>query len=384
MTFALQMGDTATFRMAKQRLREVLIDWYTYTPGEQRFYFARYPRWGALIGFDTSYDSDTFNDHHFHYGYFVYASAILCMLDDDFRTQYGAMAREVARDYANWQRSADQPWFRTLDPYCGHSFAGGLGNGGNGNGQESTSEAIQGWGGVYMLGAALQDKEMLEAGIMGYTLETRATAEYWFDRQRRNIDYTKYQHPYCCNLTMQGVGWWTWFSGDPVWMHSIQWLPISPVLTNHFCEDLAFTRWDYTEMYSHKEVGDYESASGGLGDESGLGNVCLSYLSLFDADSAARVWDRMDRMGKPLAKTPTPAVSPIGLRTRIVRWARNATTSSPTIPWRASIPTPSADKTPTLSITPATHPSPYVSSAITIQHSAISNQLTPPSPSRTD
>ena len=57
MTFALQMGDEASFRMAKQRLKETLIDWYTYTPGEQRFYFARYPRWGALIGFDTSYDS---------------------------------------------------------------------------------------------------------------------------------------------------------------------------------------------------------------------------------------------------------------------------------------------------------------------------------------
>ena len=304
MTFALQMGDTATFRMAKQRLKEVLIDWYTYSPGEERFYFARYPRWGALVGMDPSYDSDTFNDHHFHYGYFVYASAILCMLDDDFRTQYGPMAREVARDYANWQRSADEPWFRTLDPYCGHSFAGGMGNGGNGNGQESTSEAIQGWGGVYMLGAALQDPDMLEAGIMGYTLETRATAEYWFDRQRRNIDFTKYHHPYCCNLTMQGVGWWTWFSGDPVWMHSIQWLPISPILTNHFSEDLAFTRWDYTEMYAAKEVGNYEAEKNGLGDESGLGNVCLSYLSLFDADSAIHVWDRMDRMGKALAKNP--------------------------------------------------------------------------------
>lgn len=304
MTFALQMGDTATFRMAKQRLKDVLADWYTYTPGEPRFYFARFPRWGALVGFDTSYDSETFNDHHFHYGYFVYASAVLCMLDDEFRTQYGPMAREVARDYANWQRSADEPWFRMLDPYCGHSFAGGMGNAGNGNGQESTSEAIQGWGGVWLLGAALQDQQMLEAGIMGYTLETRAAAEYWFDRKRRNIDFTKYNHPYCCNLTMQGVGWWTWFSGDPVWMHSIQWLPISPVLTNHFCEDIAFTRWDYTEMYGSKEVGDYEAATGGLGDESGLGNVCLSYLSLFDADSAARVWNRMDQMGKALAKNP--------------------------------------------------------------------------------
>ena len=87
-------------------------------------------------------------------------------------------------------------------------------------------------------------------------------------------------------------------------MHSIQWLPISPILTNHFCEDLDFTRWDYTEMYKAKEVKDYEAESGGLGDESGLGNVCLSYLSLFDADSAIRVWNRMDKMGKPLAKNP--------------------------------------------------------------------------------
>jgi len=304
MTFALQLGDTATFRLAKQRLKQTLIDWYTYTPGEQQFYFARYPRWGALIGFDPSYDSDTFNDHHFHYGYFVYASAVLCMLDDDFRTQYGKMVREVARDYANWQRSGDEPWFRTFDPYCGHSFAGGLGNGGNGNGQESSSEAIQGWGGVWMLGAALNDKEMLEAGIMGYTLETKATSEYWFDRKRRNIDFTKYNHPYCCNLTMQGVGWWTWFSGDPVWMHSIQWLPISPILTNCLGEDLAFARWDYTQMYAKKEVGNYEAAQNGLGDESGLGNVCLSYLSLFDADSAARVWNNMDKLGKALAKNP--------------------------------------------------------------------------------
>ena len=305
MTAAYQLGDTAAFELAKSRLRQTLVDWYTYTPGETQYYFARYPRWGALVGFDTSYDSDTFNDHHFHYGYFVYSSALLCLFDPDFREQYGPMVREVAKDYANYDRTDTRyPWFRTLDPYCGHSFAGGMGNEGNGNGQESTSEAMQGWGGVWMLGAALGDKDLLEAGIFGYTLEARGTAEYWFDRERRNIDFTKYLHPYCCNLTMQGVGWWTWFSGDPVWMHSIQWLPISPVLQNYLSEDLDFARWDYAEMYAKKEVGDYEAPEKGLGDESGLGNVCLSYLALFDPDSAARVWDRMDRMGKAIAKNP--------------------------------------------------------------------------------
>ena len=305
MTFALQMGDTTTYLMAKKRLRATLENWYTYTPGEQNMYFARFPRWGAMVGFDTSYDSETFNDHHFHYGYFIYASAVLCMLDADFKSKYGAMAREVALDYACWLRDNHRyPLFRTFNPYCGHSFAGGMGNGGNGNGQESSSEAMQSWGGVWLLGEALGDQAMRDAGIFGYTVEAKATAEYWFDRKRRNIDYTKYTHPYCCNLTMQGVGWWTWFSGDPVWMHSIQWLPTSPILTNYFSQDLAFTRWDYTEMYSHKEVGDYEAATGGLGDESGLGNVCLSYLALFDADSAARVWDSMDAKNKALAKNP--------------------------------------------------------------------------------
>ena len=325
MTTAYQLGDTATFELAKSRLRATLIDWYTYTVGEDQYYFAYYDRWGALVGFDPSYDSDTFNDHHFHYGYFVYASALLCMLDDDFRQQYGPMARLVALDYANpylqtsapqssifkrsdlpstAQRSTSFPLFRTFNPYLGHSFAGGMGNEGNGNGQESSSESMQGWGGVWMLGAALGDEDLMEAGIYGYTLEARGTAEYWFDRGRRNIDYTKYLHPYCCNLTMQGVGWWTWFSGDPVWMHSIQWLPISPILQNYLTEDRAFARWDYTQMYAAKEVGNYEAPTGGLGDESGLGNVCLSYLALFDPDSAANVWTRMRQMGKALAKNP--------------------------------------------------------------------------------
>lgn len=311
MTTSLQMGDTATYRIAKKRLKEYLINWYTYTPGETQFYFAYYNRWRALVGFDVSYDSDTFNDHHFHYGYFIYASAVLCMLDPEFKAQYGAMAREVARDYANWTRDdysnptggvLREPWFRMFSPYDGHSFAGGMGNGGNGNGQESTSESMQSWVGIWMLGMALGDPEMLQAGVMGYTVEARATAEYWFDRDRTNIDYTKYTHPWCCNLTMAGVGWWTWFSGDPVWMHSIQWLPISPGLQNYLSEDREFARWDYTEMYAHKEVGNYEAATGGLGNESGLGNVCLSYLALFDPDSAAHVWDRMDQQGKPLAK----------------------------------------------------------------------------------
>lgn len=296
MTFAHEMGEDDLFEQCRSRLRESLEDWLTYTPGESQRFFARYDRWGALVGYDTSYDSDTFNDHHFHYGYFTYAGALLALVDDDFRAKYGEMLKLVAKDYANWDRTDKRfPWLRTFSPWSGHSYAGGLGNTGNGNGQESTSEAMQGWGGVYLLGVALGDKEMRDAGIFGWVTESKGVAEYWFDRDKENIDRTLYKHPYCSNLTAAGIGWWTWFSGDPVWMHSIQWMPISPCL-DYLSEDLDFAKWDYEQMWSSKEIGGWTtttSTESTLSQEKGLGNVVLSYLQRYDPDQAAKIMDEM-------------------------------------------------------------------------------------------
>lgn len=318
MMFAREMGETALFNQCRDRLKAALVNWLTYTPGEDNMFFARYDRWGALIGYNTSYDSETFNDHHFHYGYFTYAGALLCLVDDDFRVNYGAMLREVAKDYANWERDDTRyPLFRTFDPWSGHSFAGGMGDG-NGNGQESSSEAMQSWGGLYLLGVALGDDAMRDAGLFGYVSEARAVAEYWFDRHRllndgtQNIDYTKFLHPYNSNLTCHGVGWWNYFSGDQLWNAAIQWMPISPCL-DYLSEDLDYTRWDYETAWSLKSTGGwYDRAShvengntiddGSLGDASGLGNVVLSYLQRFDPRQAAEVFDNLYDSGASTAR----------------------------------------------------------------------------------
>lgn len=316
MTFAYELGDSAAFRTARNRLRAALENWLTYTPGESDFFFARYPRWGALVGMNTSYSSDSFNDHHFHYGYFTYAGALLCMFDADFRNKYGQMLTLVAKEYANWDRNdADFPFFRTFSPWFGHSFAGGMGDGlnDNGNGQESSSEAMQSWGGLYLLGVALNNKEMRDAGIYGYATESRAVAEYWFDRghvidgvpqktadiDRWNYDYSRYTRPYNSNLTCKGIGWWTWFSGDNIWMHSIQWMPVSPCL-NYLSEDLSFARWDYQQMMgSTQNQWLYDGSANDLANQS-LGNVVLSYMERFDPDEAAAIFDKAWNSGKDL------------------------------------------------------------------------------------
>ena len=297
MMAAREIGDAATFAKARERLRAQFEDWLTWTPGEDKFYFSYIPRWGGLVGENTSYDSDAFNDHHFHYGYFTWSGALLCLVDEDFKARFGGMLKLIAKDYANWDRTDKRfPLFRTFDPWAGHSFAGGIGDGA-GNGQESSSEAMQGWGGLYLLGLALGDDDMRDAGIFGYVSEARGTAEYWFDRDRKNIDYTKYTKPYNSNLTCHGVGWWTYFSGDPVWMHSIQWLPNSPAL-DYLSEDLKFAKWDYDTMWGSKHVSGWD---GELGNAS-LGNVVLSYLQRSDPEQAAAIFDKLEREGRGVVK----------------------------------------------------------------------------------
>lgn len=302
MTFAKQTGNADAYERSKSKLRGALTDWLTYSPGENTKFFAYYPRWGGMLGFDVSYDSDAFNDHHFHYGYFIYAAALLCLEDADFARDYGELLRMIVKDYANYDREDTRfPFLRTLDIWAGHSYAGGLGDHGNdnGNGQESSSEAMQGWGGVYLLGVALGDGEMRDAGIFGWMTESRGVAEYWFDRDRTNYDYTKYEHPYNTNLTSKGIGWWTWFSGDPLWMHSIQWMPVSPCL-NYLSEDREFVKWDYERMMSNTAYKWFDGKEP-LAQQS-VGNVVLAYMERYDPERAAEIFDEARDRGMGIAK----------------------------------------------------------------------------------
>ena len=328
MMMAREMNDSTNFVTCRDKLRTALVNWLTYTPGEESMFFARYDRWGGLVGYNTSYDSDTFNDHHFHYGYFVMASALLALVDKDFRDNYGQMARLLAKDYANWDHDdTAYPFFRTLDPWAGHSFAGGMGDG-NGNGQESSSEAMQGWGGMYLLGVALGDDAMRDAGIFGWVTEARGTAEYWFDRHTDpdadytlanyhratadgyNIPYSKFSStytdlngnrqtmtpPYNSNLTCHGVGWWTYFGWDAIYMQGIQWMPVSPAL-DYLSENKQFAAWDYQRLMQDKLIGGWaeneKNNNGWLGGSGGWGNVALSYLQRSNPDEAARIFDEL-------------------------------------------------------------------------------------------
>jgi endoglucanase Acf2 len=300
MQVAAQTGNTEAFTITKKKLKDALTDWFTYTPGETAHFFSLYPNVGSFLGHRTRDNGnpgiDIMQDHAFCYGYHVYAAALLMMYDEEFKAKYKDIAKLLVLDYANYNRADKRfAYFRSFDPWAGHSYSGGLGDS-NGNGEESSSEGMQAWGAMYLLGEVTGDKAMRDAGIFGYTQEAQGVAEYWFDRShipanggKGNYDYTKWTHAYNSNLTSGGIGWWTYFSGDPFWMHSIQWLPMSPLL-KYLYEDPAFAAWDWNTMWREKQGSGWE---GDFGSGATPANVGLSYFQIASPDSAAAIFDNL-------------------------------------------------------------------------------------------
>ncbi|MCX5683927.1 MAG: glycosyl hydrolase, partial [Planctomycetota bacterium] len=241
------------------KLRSALENWLTYTPGEKNLFFAYYPRRKGLVGFNASYGSEHFTDHHFHYGYFVYSAGLLCQLQPDFAAQYGDMARLIAKEYANYDRKDQRfPFFRTFDIWRGHSFADGNGFP-DGNNQESTGEAVNSWAGMILLGEALGDADLTAAGVMGYSFETRANIEYWFD-PHGDVFPAAYPHKACGMIWCNSIVWGTWFTASPAWIYGIQWIPSGPHEA-FYDRDRNFIKKTYADLVRELEAFEEKEAA---------------------------------------------------------------------------------------------------------------------------
>ncbi len=268
----------------KAKTREALVNWLTYTPGEESKFYARYDRWKALIGFNSAYGSDQFTDNHFHYGYLITAGALYGTLDPEFLTQYGPMLKMVAKQYANYDRAdTTLPFFRTFDPWIGHSYAGGRSSS-SGNNQESTSESMQAWVGLFLLGDALGDADMRAAGAFGYSSESNATLEYWFDWKERNLP-AAYAHNIVGILSNSGYAYGTYFGANPCYIHGIQYLPMNPGF-KYLARDSAWAAREYSDLMAEELAKYGHPAEPSFGDD--WAHAALNFRALWDPGYTAQ------------------------------------------------------------------------------------------------
>lgn len=299
----------AGYETLKNNLKTEMEDWLTFSPSEassKQYYFAKYPDYGAIIGFPPGYGSQGFNDLHFHYGYFTTGAARLMMVDPDFKRDYADMVKLIVKSFCNWKHYPEGddylPFMRTFDPYFGHSFAGGTGDGG-GNNQESTSEAVHSWFGIYQLGVILNDAEITKLGAMGYMLESTAATEYWMDMYDQNFPST-YTHDYAGIVRTDNLAWATYFSGDPGWILGIQAVPCDFFYNSYLGKNPAKMKSIWQSMISDRTTNGspvFSTTTAAFENiqsmGSYLGGYHLNLMNTFDPAQAALFTDSLYATG---------------------------------------------------------------------------------------
>ena len=185
------------------------------------------PTLTSVVASRPEFGNEHLNDHHFHYGYYIRAAAVLGMLDPQYVAQVRGSIDAMVGDVASSDRSYVRfPYLRNFDVYEGHSWADGFANFADGNNQESSSEAINAWYAVYLWGQATNDPGVAVTGLYLYTTEIQSVKQYWFGAN--GLFSAPYQHRMASLVWGGKVDFATWFSKDPNAIYGIQLLPITP------------------------------------------------------------------------------------------------------------------------------------------------------------
>jgi endo-1,3(4)-beta-glucanase len=237
----------------------------------------------ALADPGAEFGQGHYNDHHFHYGYHLYAAAALARADPTFATRHRAGLLALVRDIAN-PSAADEsfPRFRHMDFFRGHSWAAGLSEFSDGQNQESTSEAVNAWYALDLLGRATGDDRMRDLGRVLLALEIDAARTYW----QIPLDTPVYQDPFaqnrCVGILFQTRAFFgTFFGANPEYVYGIQMLPFTPV-----SEELLSPAW-VADAWS-----EMQAAAAGA-DESWRGLLHMAHAA---ADPAA-AWTEVTSLG---------------------------------------------------------------------------------------
>jgi len=227
----------------------------------------------GMVGLEPSFGSEEFNDHHFHYGYFLYAAGVLCASDSALAEKLAPVMDLLAADIASGKDTGLFPQWRPFDVYASHAWASGTSPFADGNNQESSAEGVHAWAGLALWAKARGNAGLETQATWMHALESQAAAAYWLAPDLSAFPAFRHQ--------VIGIGWGskrdyaTWFSAEPVAVLMIQVLPASPS-AGYLSASPDRVAAAVTEAVGS---GDYKKA---------YGDYCLLYSSYASKDAAAK------------------------------------------------------------------------------------------------
>jgi endoglucanase Acf2 len=224
----------------------------------------------SVIGLEASFGSDELNDHHFHYGYLLYAAAVVAKNDTALADKWAPVADLLVADIASSDATANFPQYRNFDPYSGHAWASGSSPFADGNNQESSSESVNAWNALAMWEKVRGNTDMYEQAVWMMSTEANSAKLYW-----TNADFSEFP-AFTHKIAALNWGgkrdWATWFSPEPSAMLGIQLIPMGSYST--------YLGGDADRIKANIA----EAAAGGYGVQ--FGEYMVQYLALTDPAAA--------------------------------------------------------------------------------------------------
>ena len=269
-----QLGDTAAAKTVGTKLSDALREWTdpTRCKSNAERCFVYDAKTKGIVGLTASFGSDQFNDHNFHYGYFLYAASVAASHDTALRTEISPVMNLLAADLASSGDSKYFPDRRGFDAYSGHSWASGYSPFADGNNLESSSEAVNAWNGLALWGSVSDNSALKKEASWMLASEAASARSYWTDFDTSDPVYANYQHSVVALNWGGKRDYSTWFSADANAKLGIQLIPMSPVSGY-----LAGESKRIAKSVDEATSGDYKKQ---------FGDYLLMYAALGGADQA--------------------------------------------------------------------------------------------------
>ena len=173
-----EIGETDLAQQARDRFRGFVEGWLGGTNPNKLLYE---DTWGGVVSScgladeQCDFGNGMYNDHHFHYGYHIYAAAVLARSDPAWGQQWNERVLHMISDVVEPSRASMwYPFSRVKDWYDGHGWASGLFAFVDGKNMESTSESMHCWYAIYLWGLATNNTRVKDLGRLMTGLENRA------------------------------------------------------------------------------------------------------------------------------------------------------------------------------------------------------------------
>lgn len=209
----------------------------------------------ASQGGDTGleFGAAYYNDHHFHYGYFVHAAAVVGYVDKKLGGTWAEDNKEwvnsLIRDVAN--PTEDDSYFpvsRMFDWFAGHSWASGLFASGDGNNEESSSEDYNFAYGMKLWGQVSGDNSMESRGDLMLAIMSRAMNKYFYYKEDNTVEPSKILANKVSGIFFDNKVAYTTYFGTPAdhpeYVHGIHMLPITPASSLIRTPSYVKEEWD--------------------------------------------------------------------------------------------------------------------------------------------